>query len=70
MSVPADLSRLRIDRNEPSVPERNALARNLVLFALALAVVAAGMFIIRARAVPALTVVTVTASTGAGKTRD
>ncbi|HEY5063019.1 MAG TPA: biotin/lipoyl-binding protein, partial [Gemmatimonadaceae bacterium] len=68
MSAPADLSRLRIDRHEPSAPERNAFVRNVVLFGVALAVVAVGVFVIRARAIPAVTVVTVTATTsGAGQ---
>ncbi|HKG92073.1 MAG TPA: biotin/lipoyl-binding protein, partial [Gemmatimonadaceae bacterium] len=66
MAAPADLSRLRIDRGAPSGPERSAFRRNLVLFGLALAVVAATVLVLRARAVPAVRVVTVGASGGGG----
>ena len=67
MAAPADLSKLRIDRNPPSPPERKALARNVTLFVVALVVVGVTMVVLRARSVPTVQVVTVTASaTGAG----
>ena len=66
MSAPADLSRLRIDRDEPSAPSRTAFVRNVVLFLVALAVIAAAVLTLRARAVPTVKVLVVTASTGGG----
>ena len=62
MTTPADLSRLRINRDAPSAPERTALRRNVILFALALVVVAATGAVLRARAVPTVEVVTASAS--------
>ena len=43
MSSPADLSKLRINRDAPAAPVRKALGRNLVIFVVALAVVAAAI---------------------------
>jgi HlyD family secretion protein len=61
MAAPADLSKLRIDRDTPSAPVRNALVRNLVLFLLAIGVVAATVVFLQRRSVPTVQVVTVTA---------
>jgi RND family efflux transporter MFP subunit len=66
MAVPADLSKLRIDRNAPAAPARGSLARNLVLVAAALVVVAATTIVVRARAVPTAQVVTATVSSSGG----
>ena len=60
MAAPADLSKLRIDRDAPAAPVRRALARNLVLVAAALVVVAVTTIVVRARAVPTVQVVTAT----------
>ena len=64
MSSPADLSKLRINRDAPAAPLRKALARNLVIFAVAVAVIATTAFVLKARAVPTVQVTTAT-STGA-----
>jgi RND family efflux transporter MFP subunit len=67
MASPADLSKLRINRDTPSLPERRALGRNALIFGVALAVIAATAFTLKARAVPVVQVVTATASgTGGG----
>jgi RND family efflux transporter MFP subunit len=66
MTTPADLSKLRINRDAPSAPERRALRRNLILFIVALIVVAATLAMMRARGVPQVQVLTVSASTGSG----
>ncbi len=66
MAAPADLSKLRINRDAPPAPVRKALTRNLLIFGVALVVVAATAFIVRVRAVPTVQVVTATAATGAG----
>ena len=66
MAAPADLSKLRIDRDAPPAPVRRALGRNLAIFAAALAIVAATAVTLRSRAVPTVQVVTATASTGSG----
>jgi RND family efflux transporter MFP subunit len=63
MTAPADLSRLRINRDAPSPPERRALRRNIILFLAALVVIATTTAIIRSRSVPIVQIVTV--STGA-----
>lgn len=64
MTTPADLSKLRINRDAPSVPEKRALTRNLILFVVALIVVAATVAMVRSRAVPEVQVVTVSATGG------
>ena len=64
MAAPADLSELRINRDVPTPPARAALKRNLVLFSAALASIAAAVVVIRARAVPTVQVLTVSAGTG------
>ena len=61
MAAPADLSKLRIDRDVPPTPVRRALVRNLIWFVIALAVVAATMLVLQTRAVPTVQVVTVSA---------
>lgn len=65
MAAPADLSKLRIDRGAPPAPVKRALRRNLIIFAVAVLVVAVTMIVLRARGVPTAQVVTATAA-GAG----
>jgi RND family efflux transporter MFP subunit len=62
MTGPADLSKLRINRDAPSPPERRALRRNLILFIVALIVIALTVAMVRARSVPQVQVLTVTTS--------
>jgi RND family efflux transporter MFP subunit len=64
MTTPADLSKLRINRDAPSVPERRALTRNLILFVIALIVVALSVAMVRSRSAPEVQVVTVSATGG------
>jgi RND family efflux transporter MFP subunit len=66
MTAPADLSKLRINRDAPSGPEKKALTRNLLLFLGAIIVVAVTIAMFRGRAVPEVQVVTVSASVGNG----
>jgi RND family efflux transporter MFP subunit len=66
MTAHADLSKLRIDRDAPSPAERSALVRNVVLFVVALGVVAVAVTLVRARAVPAVQVVVASASSTGG----
>ncbi|MBV9879642.1 MAG: efflux RND transporter periplasmic adaptor subunit [Gemmatirosa sp.] len=66
MTAPADLSKLRIDRDAPTSSERSALGRNVVLFLVAAALVAAGVAVVRARAVPVVQTVVVTTGASAG----
>src|SRR5258707_6688179 len=66
MTAPADLSRLRINRDSPTSPERRALGRNLILFAVAVIVIAVGFFIVRARNVPTVQVVTASTTADGG----
>jgi RND family efflux transporter MFP subunit len=65
MAAPADLSKLRIDRGAPPAPVKRALGRNLIIFAVAVVVVAVTMIVLRARAVPTAQVATAAASGGA-----
>jgi HlyD family secretion protein len=67
MAAPADLSKLRIDRGAPSAPVGKAFMRNLILFAAAVVVIGATVAIMRARAVPTVQVLTVSASSGGGR---
>lgn len=60
MTAPADLSKLRINRDAAPAPVRKAFARNLVIFGVAFVVVAATAFTMKARAVPTVQVVTAT----------
>jgi RND family efflux transporter MFP subunit len=64
MAAPADLSKLRINRDAPPPPVRKALGRNLIIFGVALVVLVAAAFTVKSRAVP--TVQVVTAATGTG----
>jgi RND family efflux transporter MFP subunit len=64
MTAPADLAKLKINRDAPSPPERRALRRNLILFVIALIVVALTLAMMRARNVPQVQVLTVTSSGG------
>jgi RND family efflux transporter MFP subunit len=67
MAAPADLSKLRIDRNAPaSNPERKALMRNVALFVIAVVLIASAWAIVRARSAPVVQVVTATAGTSGG----
>jgi RND family efflux transporter MFP subunit len=66
MAAPADLSKLRINRETPPAPVRRALRRNLVIFGAAFAVVVATAFTLKARTVPTVQVVAATASGGSG----
>jgi HlyD family secretion protein len=66
MTAHADLSKLRIDRDAPSPAERSALVRNVVLFVVAVGVVAAAVMLARARSVPAVQVVVASASSTSG----
>src|SRR5258708_36773554 len=66
MTAPADLSRLRINRDSPTSPERRALGRNLILFAVAVIVIAVGLIIARARNVPTVQVVTASTTADGG----
>jgi RND family efflux transporter MFP subunit len=68
MSSPADLSKLRINRDAPSAPVRKALGRNLIFFVVAIAIVAAAMFALKSRAVPTIQVTTAAATGTASST--
>lgn len=68
MSSPADLSKLRINRDAPAAPLRKALGRNLIIFAVAAAVIATTAFVLKARAVPTVQVTTATATGAASST--
>ena len=62
----ADLSRLRINRDAPPPGVKKAVLRNLVLLLMLAALVAAGMWYMRARAVPVVQVAVVGAPVGPG----
>jgi RND family efflux transporter MFP subunit len=64
MTAPADLSRLRINRDAPPPTVRKALGRNLVIFGVVLIVLAAAAFTVKARGVPTVQTVTVAVGTG------
>jgi RND family efflux transporter MFP subunit len=66
MAAPADLSKLRIDRSAPPPPVRRALRRNLILFAVALVLVAGRAAVVRGRSVPVVQVATATSTAGGG----
>jgi HlyD family secretion protein len=66
MSVPADLSKLRIDRGAPPAPVRRALGRNLAIFVVAAVIVAVTAIVLRTRSVPVAQVATASVSSGAG----
>lgn len=62
--VPADLSRLRIDRDTPPPGVQGALIRNFILLLVVAVVIALGWWYLRERAVPTVQVATVGASVG------
>lgn len=62
----ADLSRLRINRDAPPPGVKKAVVRNLVLLLVLVGLVAAGMWYMRARAVPVVQSTVVGAPVGAG----
>src|SRR5687767_4190848 len=71
MAAPADLSKLRIDRSAPPAPVKRALRRNLIIFGVAVLVVAVTFIVLRAGAVPVVQVASATAAgsgSGAGGT--
>ena len=68
MSSPVDLSKLRINRNASTAPVRKALGRNLIIFAVAIAIVAAAIAALRSRAVPTIQVATAAATGTASST--
>jgi RND family efflux transporter MFP subunit len=66
MAAPADLSKLRINRDAPPAPVQSALRRNLILFGAALVVVAVTGYLLKSRAVPVVQVATATVGGGGG----
>ncbi len=66
MAAPADLSKLRINRDAPPPAVGRALVRNLILVLVLAALAAAGVFYVKSRSVPAIQVVTVTTSAAGG----
>jgi RND family efflux transporter MFP subunit len=66
MAAPADLSKLRIDRDASAAPVRSALVRNLALFAVALVLIAIAVIVLRARGVPTVQVLTANPGNGSG----
>ena len=66
MAGPADLSKLRIDRDTSAAPVRTVFVRNLVLFAAAVVLVAVTVVVLRARSVPVVQTMTADANTGIG----
>ncbi len=65
-SAPADLARLRINRDAPPPGVRSALIRNLILLFTAAALIAVALWYLRERSVPTVQVATVGAPVGAG----
>ena len=68
MTTPADLSKLRINRDAPTPPERRALSRSIIFFVVAIVIVALTLAFLRERGVPTVQVVTAAASSGSGST--
>jgi RND family efflux transporter MFP subunit len=66
MSAPPDLSKLRIDRAATPAPVRKALGRNIAIFVVALVIIVATAFTVRARSVPTVQVVTAAATSSGG----
>ena len=66
MTAPADLSKLRINRDAPPPAVRGALVRNLLLLIMAAALLGAGWWYMRERSIPVVQVVTVGPPTGSG----
>ena len=66
MAGPADLSKLRIDRDTSAAPVRTVFVRNLALFAAAVVIVVATIAVLRSRSVPTIQTVTADANAGNG----
>ena len=66
MTDPADLSKLRINRDTPPPGVRSAVIRNLVMLLIVAALIAGGVWYARARSVPVVQVATVGAPVGSG----
>ncbi|HET9011455.1 MAG TPA: efflux RND transporter periplasmic adaptor subunit, partial [Gemmatimonadaceae bacterium] len=66
MAAPADLSKLRINRDAPPPTVRRAFGRNAIIFGLALVILGATAFVLRSRGAPTVQVVTATAGSGSG----
>ncbi|MEP7382865.1 MAG: efflux RND transporter periplasmic adaptor subunit, partial [Gemmatimonadota bacterium] len=66
MTQPADLSKLRINRDAPPPGVQRALTRNLLLLAIVAVLIAGGVWYMRGRSVPVVQVATVGAPVGAG----
>ena len=64
MTQPADLSRLRINRDAPPPGVQRAVMRNIVMLFIVAALIAGGVWYARARSVPVVQVVTVGAPVG------
>ena len=62
MTSPADLSKLRINRDAPSAPVRKALWRNLIIFVVAIVVIAIAMVALKFRSAPTVQVITAAAT--------
>ena len=65
-SAAPDLSKLRINRDEPPPAVKRALVRNLVLLIVAVVIVAGGVYLVKGSRVAEVQVVTVTARTAGG----
>lgn len=66
MAAPADLSRLRINRDTPPPAVGRAVVRNLIILVLVVVAAAAALLVVRSRSVPVVQVATVAAGTGGG----
>ena len=65
-SAAPDLSKLRINRDEPPPGVKRALVRNLILLVIAVAVVTGALYLVKGSRVPEVQVVTVVARTAGG----
>lgn len=65
MTQPADLSKLRINRDAPPPGVQSALLRNFILLLVVAVLIAGGVWHMRSRAVPVVQVATVGAAVGA-----
>jgi RND family efflux transporter MFP subunit len=68
MTAPADLSKLRINRDAPSQPERRALSRNLVIFGVAIVIVGGTLAFLKFRSAPLVQVITASTTSSGGST--
>src|SRR6476646_1114700 len=64
MAAPADLSKLRINRDAPPPTVRRAFGRNAIIFGVALVIIGATAFVLGSRSAPMVQVVTTTAGAG------